>query len=319
MATTMKYSAVSLTRLAECFDKEGFTYSMLLQFFIAIGWLKDAKTVTPKGIENGIRMSSNGGFLTYNKNAWETVRANTYEIEKHFQLPFTVVDPKEKRRKLNEAIIKNRTLPFNPMERKTVYPYLGIENFVIMDTETTGNSHQDEVVEIGIIDMNGNVIYESYFMPEKRFSQSAAAVNKLNKAFLKSVKAPYFKDEWPKIVNLIKGYTILGHNLSYDKRMIIDTCKKYELDDVEAADLFTNYEDSKRIAQNWMIASNYKLDDLSTMLGITWDETHDATDDCKMTLQFLQSLENAIRCKINGDTSYPFIKDPRYSLKSFEL
>lgn len=218
-------------------------------------------------------------------------------------------DPDAQKRQLEQALQSNSSAVFRPLRTSSVaYPYLGIDNFLIIDTETTGNSHQDEVVEIGIVDMQGNVVYESYFMPEVRFKQSASAVNHLNKAVLKQKGALQFEDEWPKIVNILKGHVILGHNLAYDKRMIVDTCKRYGLDDDEALHLFDGYYDSKKIAQKWMIAPNYKLDDLSTMLGITWAETHDATDDCKMTLQFLNALETAITKKVSGDLSYPFLK-----------
>lgn len=308
MAERMVYKKVSLSRLADCFKKEGFTREMLLETFITLGWLVDSNTVTVRGIEHGIRQSSSGPYLVYGQECWDKIYQNIYKIQKHFNLPLTVEDPRIKQMKLEQALAANASSSFCPSRTNASYPYLGIDNFLIIDTETTGNSHQDEVVEIGIIDMCGNVVYEGYFMPEKRFTPAASSVNHLNKQVLKQKGARLFKDEWPKIVGLIKGHVLLGHNLSYDKRMIVDTCKRYDLNYQEAEDLFIGYYDSKNIAKKWIISSNYKLDDLSTMLGITWAETHDATDDCRMTLQFLDALEDAITKKVNDNRLYSFLK-----------
>lgn len=310
MATGMKYRVASLSRLAQCFEHEGFTTKMLLEFFITLGWIEDSKTVTPKGVMHGVRKSSKGDYLVYRQEAWDMIKKHTYRIQRHFGLPFTVQNPDELKARISDAVDQNKTAIFQPIMTGETYPYLGLSNFLILDTETTGNSHLDEIVEIGVIDMEGNVVYESYFLPEKRFSAFASQVNHLTKEVLKRKGALLFKDEWPKIVNLLKGHVLLGHNLSYDKRMIVDTCKRYGLDYTEAESLFSGYYDSRNLAKKWMIAPNYKLNDLSTMLGITWEETHDATDDCKMTLQFLNALEDAIGKRKKGSEMYPFLKTP---------
>ena len=45
------------------------------------------------------------------------------------------------------------------------YPLLDIDNFIVIDTETTGMTADDEVIELAVVDMDGTVLYDSTFCP----------------------------------------------------------------------------------------------------------------------------------------------------------
>lgn len=169
------------------------------------------------------------------------------------------------------------------------YPNLKIKDFVIIDTETTGISRDDEIIEFAVVDIYGEVLYESTFNPMVMINPSAAMVNGLTNESL--TNSPLFKDEWQKIRDAIGNKRLLGHNLSFDKRLTAQTLERYGIDSQESNDLFKGYYDSMRIAKKHIDAKSYSLENLAHMVGINRVESHRAADDCIMTLEFLNRLE----------------------------
>lgn len=167
---------------------------------------------------------------------------------------------------------------------------LKISNFVILDTETTSTSKDDEVVELSVLSEDGEELYHSFFEPEKEMNIFAS---KKNGIYTKDLKGkPKFKDEWEKIKRAIDGKTIVGHNIEFDERLIFQTLSRYNLDVLDAQKLFVNSIDSLEIAQKHIKdAPNYKLETLMRMAGINEEEHHRASYDCLHTLCVLQAIE----------------------------
>lgn len=175
------------------------------------------------------------------------------------------------------------------------YPKLGIKNFVIIDTETTGSSRDDEIIEFAVIDTNGIVLYHSTFEPTIHVSQFASRVNHLTNEVL--IGSPKFAEEWEKIKEAIGNKKLLGHNLSFDKRLTAQTLERYGLNSNEANEIFKEYYDSMKLAKKHIVSDSYSLENLAHMVGITRNESHRATDDCIMTLEFLNRLEIILQNK----------------------
>ena len=113
---------------------------------------------------------------------------------------------------------------------------LGIHdnNFIILDTETTGLRRTDEVIELGIISSDGEVLYEGLFNPNFDIDSKIMKITGIRNGDL--CDAPYFEDEWDEIKNIISGKTIIGYNVLFDIRMLQQTMSKYniidDLDDI---------------------------------------------------------------------------------------
>lgn len=194
----------------------------------------------------------------------------------------------------------------------TDYRSIGMpEDFVVVDTETTGLSNDDEIIELSVVSKMGDILYHSYFMPTKTINPGAAAVNHITMDMLKRIHAPRFKDEWAKIKVAIGGRPILGHNIKFDARLVQMTLGKYEIDPREGADAFRGMFDSQVIAKNYISASSYKLCNLAHMVGITREEQHDSSDDCRMTVEFLSRLDR-ILSGIESSAGYREILKERY-------
>jgi DNA polymerase-3 subunit epsilon len=186
------------------------------------------------------------------------------------------------------------TMTMNFKDENMKFPYLHLDDFVLIDTESSGLAKTDEVIELSVVDTYGNILYESTFRPTAEINPMASKVNGFTNKSL--IDAPLFKDEWCKIEAAIDNRPIMCHNIGFDKRIIKQTCERYGISaDVDF--LFRNSYDSKEIAKDWMNAPDYSLETLAHMVGINEKESHRASDDCKMMLSFIERLERAIMLK----------------------
>jgi len=107
-----------------------------------------------------------------------------------------------------------------------------MNNYVLLDTETTGLGVNDEVIELGIIDTEGNTLYHSLFMPNCPIGAGAAAVHGITVADV--IDAPRFADEWSKIKAVLTAKQVLIYNANFDLRMLNQTAKIHGCDDLLA-------------------------------------------------------------------------------------
>lgn len=169
------------------------------------------------------------------------------------------------------------------------YPLLGIDNFVVIDTETTGMTADDEVIELSVVDMDGTVLYDSTFCPVSEVNPFASSVNHLTNECL--CDSPLFTDEWSKIKSFIGNKKVLAHNTKFDQRIIKQTLEKYNMDSSIVDSLFADCYDSVSIAKKYLDLPSYSLENIAHSLGIRRAESHRAADDCIMTLEVLTRLE----------------------------
>lgn len=89
--------------------------------------------------------------------------------------------------------------------------------WVVLDTETTGLSARDEIVEVAILDpVTG--LFESLVRPAGPISADAARLHGLGPAELEA--APRFAEVAPKVRRLLGGRTVLGYNVAFDRRIL---------------------------------------------------------------------------------------------------
>lgn len=96
------------------------------------------------------------------------------------------------------------------------------QKYVLLDTETTGLGYKDQVIELGILDMQGNVLLNTLAKPTCRISPEAQAVHHITDAMLAS--APGWPEVWAQAEPLLKGKKILAYNAPFDVRMLKQTC-----------------------------------------------------------------------------------------------
>jgi DNA polymerase III subunit epsilon len=95
--------------------------------------------------------------------------------------------------------------------------------WVIVDTETTGVSGSDVVVDIAVISADGAVLLDTLVAlpPRKRISAEAASVHGITRDRLKS--APKWEDVRMRLDAAIAGRQCLAYNAPFDSRLIKQT------------------------------------------------------------------------------------------------
>jgi DNA polymerase III subunit epsilon len=96
-----------------------------------------------------------------------------------------------------------------------------------LDTETTGSGSNDEIIEIGIIDDEGQVLFESLVKPVGKVAEEARRVHGINDEML--ANAPRWMHVWPKVEALLAGKLVGIYNADFDLRLMQQTHAKYKM------------------------------------------------------------------------------------------
>ena len=168
-----------------------------------------------------------------------------------------------------------------------------MDDYLILDTETTGLSGKDEVIELGIIDMDGNTIYHSLFNPSCPIGASAMNVHGIT---LEEVKdAPEFSEEWDKIKGVLEGKKVLIYNAKFDFRMLNQTARIYKCKEVlkrenvhcvmQGYAKYRGEKNPKTGGYRW-----FKLEQALQHEGECIVQSHRTIGDCLMTLKLVNKV-----------------------------
>ena len=161
------------------------------------------------------------------------------------------------------------------------------DNHLILETATTGLDYDDEIIELAIMDMEGNTLYESLFNPIKGVTSEATRLHKIDCEMLK--EAPRFVDEWEKILDIVKDKIVLIYNAEFDERMISQTLKKdkfpYERP-FKMCCVMEFYQDFMK-SDYWISLANacYYTD-------LKVNQNYRAVNDCRVILELIRAIAN---------------------------
>jgi DNA polymerase III epsilon subunit-like protein len=110
------------------------------------------------------------------------------------------------------------------------------------------------MVEIALIDADGNVLLSTLLNPGRRIPENARAVHGIDDSMVAG--APAWEAVRPKVAALLNGSHLIGHNLSFDLRF---------LKDVSALPAMTTC--TMKMARKAKIEGSLKLDRLSGLAG----------------------------------------------------
>lgn len=167
-------------------------------------------------------------------------------------------------------------------------------NYIVIDTETTGlSSDYDEILQLSIIDNNGNTLYNQYFRPQNCNEwEQAQAVNGISPDMVKD--CPSIAAELPKIQAIFSSVRkIVGYNTFFDLDFLlaggVDIAEDTEIVDVmrDFAEIYGEWND---------YFGNYKWQKLTTRAdyyGYDWgdDTAHDSLSDCRATLYCYNQMQ----------------------------
>jgi DNA polymerase III epsilon subunit-like protein len=166
------------------------------------------------------------------------------------------------------------------------------QNPVYLDTETTGLEKTDEVVEITILDPEGQVLLNSLVRPSQPIPAGAERIHGISNEMVQ--KAPAWPILWQQIRPLLIGKTIVAYNSDYDHRLLQQSHARYKQpwrDSLKFFDLLKLYSqfrgewDANR--RSWRY---FSLDAAGKACGIPLPNAHRATADTLLTRALLHFI-----------------------------
>lgn len=98
--------------------------------------------------------------------------------------------------------------------------------WVILDTETTGLDHDDEVIQIGVINSAGDVLIDNLLVkPTCEISPIAESIHGIAAEMVSG--APLFLEVVPRLVEVVKGKHLVIYNAAYDLRILSQSDRKF--------------------------------------------------------------------------------------------
>ncbi|MBQ9531575.1 MAG: 3'-5' exonuclease [Eubacterium sp.] len=173
-----------------------------------------------------------------------------------------------------------------------------VEMTIVIDTETTGLvPANDELLQVSIIDTDGNVLFDSYFKPSHTASwEDAMEVNHITPEMVKNSPAISDKiDEINRIVGLADR--IIGYNTSFDLQFLSASGLNTLSDDITIIDAMAEFAP---IYGDWNdYYESFQWQSLATaadFFGYDWSngpaDAHNSLADCYATLYVYDKIKN---------------------------
>lgn len=191
------------------------------------------------------------------------------------------------RREITQDIIKN-TFTAQNFDSGIEYEY----DEIVIDTETTGlDADTDELLQVSIIDGQGNTLFNSYIKP--LFTENwdgAMAVNHITPEMVANAPNIFeVKQEINRILN--SANIIVGYNTNFDLSFLsavgIENSKATVIDVMQDfADIYGEWSDK------YGCNKGQKLTKCAEYYGYDWgtDIAHDSLADCRATLYCYQKM-----------------------------
>jgi DNA polymerase-3 subunit epsilon len=169
---------------------------------------------------------------------------------------------------------------------------------VYLDTETTGLGDADQIVEICILDHEGQPLVNTLVKPRQQIPPDATAIHRITNAMVAA--APLWSDVWPTVVAALADRTVAIYNADYDLRLMKQTNRIYRLPwPLIAARfecvmlLYARYRgewDSYRRSYRWQ-----SLDAAGRQCRIDLPNKHRAYEDASLARAILQHMADGVK------------------------
>ena len=177
-------------------------------------------------------------------------------------------------------------------------------DYVIIDTETTGLTEYDEIIEIAIINMRGEVLLDTLVKPTRQIPPEVTEINHITNEMV--ADAPAWGNVFPKVLDIIFKNKWLAWNSGFDARMLEQTflstgffahATPHHVAQYVSR-IHTSHIDAKAVYDQWYGEFDdkrqaFKRQSLTTAAarhGVAISGAHRALADCMMVLAVLQKV-----------------------------
>lgn len=119
------------------------------------------------------------------------------------------------------------------------------KEYYILDTETTGLN--GELVEIAIVDNQGEVVFHELLKPTIPMSKENVAFHGITNEMVNSAKK--FDEIYDELKKILSGKPVLIYHAAFDSKIINNTCELYKLKAIkfESYCVMEEYKKIKRL------------------------------------------------------------------------
>lgn len=155
---------------------------------------------------------------------------------------------------------------------------------LFLDTETTGLGRDAQVIEIGLVDTQGQVVFETRLKPSVSIEPEALAVHGIDELALSG--EPVWPDIVPRLLQATGNHPLVIFNADYDLRILRQTAAAYS----DPASWLGNIQVfcAMNLAADYFGATSrhgsISLANAAHQAGVLWpDRAHAAVTDAKVT------------------------------------
>jgi len=164
------------------------------------------------------------------------------------------------------------------------------EGFVVLDTETTGLSTGDEVIEIGLLDSEGGVLLESKVFP--RSGHVPAAATRVHGYTIDDLRgAPSWPEVMIELERHLEGRRVFAWNAPFDERMVAQSTRRWRLTSAVGG-----FECAMRTYSAVRgVRGSLRLERAAQIEGVLvgGGQSHTSVDDARLTLAVMRRLRRA--------------------------
>ena len=167
-----------------------------------------------------------------------------------------------------------------------------LEDFLVLDTETTGIGKKAELCEIAIVDFQTEqVLFNSLIKPrdlEGYETGKAREVNGISQDEL--MNAPTLPDVWPEILRILQSKHITSFNTDFDLKMIRNSAYRWSLDVPPFAATCL-----MKLAMAFFDLDYWpNLDEIAQHFSIETASRHRALGDVLTTMEIIRRMKEAL-------------------------
>ena len=156
------------------------------------------------------------------------------------------------------------------------------QDWVILDTETTGLDRDAEIIQIGVTDHTGQPLLNNVLVrPVKPIPSRATAIHGITNSMVEN--CPPFKAVWPALCRIFAEKEVVIYNAAYDTQLIRQTARLYNIE-------VPKYRHSCAMLQYAVFKGEWN----SYRNNYAWPKLkggdHSAIGDCRATLAILREM-----------------------------
>lgn len=160
-------------------------------------------------------------------------------------------------------------------------------NVVILDTETTG-LYDSEICEVSVIDLDGNVIFDSLVKPKNPIPREVKAIHGISDEMV--ADKPSWPETWESLYPLIKDKIVLIYNSEFDVRLMAESFYPYYPENAEEIKQVEGLKTACVMKTYAALVGSGKWLKLTQAAGR--QIAHRSLDDCKATLEVIRKSYN---------------------------